>query len=160
MPPAVVEGLEVDTVDFKLTDLSKYDIAHYPSFNPFFVKLPLTKKTKTVVTIHDLIYLIYPKHYPPGMKGSARFILNKFLIKNADAIITISETSKKDIVRFLGIDPKKIFVVYLAPNPIYKQSLASKAGKKIIDKVKKNINCRRTLFFMWEMLIIIKMFQV
>ncbi len=116
-----IKGIEVETVDFSNTDLSKYDIVHYPSFNPFFVNLPLTKKTKTVVTIHDLIYLIYPKHYPPGLKGKAKFALNKLLIRNADAIITISETSKKDIVRFLGIDPEKVFVIYLAPNPIYRK---------------------------------------
>lgn len=115
-----IKGIEVEAVDFAGTDLSRYDVAHYPSFNPFFVNLPLMKKTKTVVTIHDLIYLIYPKHYPPGFKGSAKFLLNKILIKSADAIITISETSKKDIVRFLGIDPEKVFVTYLAPNSIYK----------------------------------------
>jgi len=129
-----IKELEVETVDFKTADLSKYDIAHYPSFNPFFVNLPFKKKTKTVVTIHDLIYLIYPKHYPPGVKGEMKFILNKFLIRNADAIITISETSKKDIVRFLGVDPEKVFIIYLAPNPIFKKikdkSVLSKVAKK------------------------------
>lgn len=129
-----IKGLEVETVDFKNTDLAKYDVVHYSSFNPFFVNLPLVNKTKTVVTVHDLIYLIYPKHYPPGIKGKAKYLLNKFLIRKTDAIITISETSKKDIVRFLGISPEKIFVIYLAPNPIFKKikdkNVLSEVAKK------------------------------
>ncbi len=132
-PPSVVKEVEVDAVDFKSVDLSKYDIAHYQSFNPFFVNLPFFKKTKTVITIHDLIPLIYPKHYPPGLKGKIKFNLNKFLVRRADAIITISETSKKDIVRFLGVRPEKVHVIYLAPKPIYKKILASGAGKKITN---------------------------
>lgn len=129
-----MKGVEVEAVDFGTTDLSKYDIVHYPSFNPFFINLPFAKRIKTVLTIHDLIYLIYPKHYPPGIKGQIKFILNKFLIRKTDAIITISETSKKDIVRFLGVAPEKVFVIYLAPNPIFEKikdkSLLSRVAKK------------------------------
>ncbi|MGB6838873.1 MAG: hypothetical protein WBE27_01160, partial [Microgenomates group bacterium] len=50
-----IKGLKVETVDFKKAKLSKYDIAHYPYFHPFFLTLPFFKKTKSIVTIHDLI---------------------------------------------------------------------------------------------------------
>lgn len=109
------ERLRIDPVDFSKTDLSRYDVAHYTSFHPFFFSIPLRKQArKTILTIHDLIPLLYPNHYPPGAKGRIRFLLQKLLIKNIDAIITISETSKKDICRFLDVSPKKVFVVYLA----------------------------------------------
>lgn len=114
-------SLRVDVVDFAKVDLAKYDIAHYPVFNPYFLTLPLTNKTKTVVTIHDLIYLIYPKEYPPGIRGKLKFLINRYLIGKADAIITTSETSKKDIVRFLAIPAKKIFPIYQAPIEKYKK---------------------------------------
>jgi glycosyltransferase involved in cell wall biosynthesis len=108
-------SVKLDVVDFAKVDLAKYDIAHYPVFNPYFMALPLTNKTKTVVTIHDLIYLIYPDQYPPGIRGRLKFLVNKKLIRKADAIITTSETSKKDIVRFLAVDQEKIFPIYQAP---------------------------------------------
>ena len=74
------------------------------------------------MTIHDLIRLVYPTAYPPGIKGTLRFLVQKWLIKrNVDRIITISETSKKDIVRFLGISPEKISVVYLAPKKVFRR---------------------------------------
>ena len=97
-----------------------FDIIHYPYFNPFFLTLSISRETKTVVTIHDLIPLIYPKHYPPGIKGNIKFLIQKFLISKMDAIITVSETSKKDIVRFLGVPAEKIFVTYEAAGEIFK----------------------------------------
>jgi len=105
-------------------DLSKFDVVHFTSFRPFFISLPFTKpkNTKFVLTIHDLIPLIYPNIYKPGIKGKLNYLINKFLVKKyVDAIITISETSKKDIVRFLGVDPKIVNVIYLAPKEIFKK---------------------------------------
>src|SRR4030043_779664 len=116
-----INDLKVDLVDFKNTNLSEFDIIHYPKFHPFFISLPFKKIGKTVITIHDLIYLIYPKAYPPGIKGTIRFWIQKYLIKKVDAIITISATSKKDIVRILGIPQEKVHVVYLAPKEIFKK---------------------------------------
>jgi|WetSurSiteA1Bulk_404760.scaffolds.fasta_scaffold15741_2 glycosyltransferase involved in cell wall biosynthesis len=120
--------LSISEVDLA-KDTKKYDIYHYPSFNPYFLSLPLKKKGKTVVTIHDLIYLIYSDKYPSGLKGRAVFEVQRRLIKKVDAIITISETSKKDICRFLKIDPKKVHVIYPA---------AGEDFQKIEDREKLN----------------------
>ncbi len=115
-------GKNIEAVDFSKTDLSKYDVVHYPYFHPHFLTLPKKKPSKKViVTIHDLILLIYPKQYPPGVKGKLRFLEQKRRLKSVDAIITISETSKKDIVRFLRVNPDKIHVIYLAPKKIFKK---------------------------------------
>lgn len=121
----LLNALKMEGVDVSKEDLSKYDVVHFTYFNPFFVSIPFSKpkNTKFVLTIYDLIPLIYPKHYPPGIKGWIRWQINKYLIKrNVDAIITISETSKKDICRFMGIAPEKVHVIYLAPAEEYKHS--------------------------------------
>ena len=102
-------------------DLSKFDVVHFTAFRPYFISLPFfkPKNTKFVLTIHDLIMLIYPKHYPSGVKGWIKFQINKYLIKKyVDRIITISETSKKDICRFLGVKPEIVDVIYLAPKAV------------------------------------------
>lgn len=117
-----LENIKIDYVDFSKVNLSSYDIAHYQYFNPFFLTLPSTKVAKKmVVTIHDLIQLVYPKRYKPGIKGKINFIKQKSRLKRFDAIITISETSKKDIIKFLGIEEKMIHVVYLAPKSIFRK---------------------------------------
>ena len=130
--------LKVDTFDFstehRTLNTVHYDLVHYPTFNPYFITLPLTKKTKTVVTIHDLIYLIYPNQYPPGIRGTAKFLLNKILVRKVDAIITVSKTSKKDIVRFLGIPAEKINVIYEAPRKIFRKLESGNWNLEIIKK--------------------------
>lgn len=118
-------------------DLSKYDVVHFTVFRPFFISLPFTKpkNTKFVLTIHDLIPLIYPSHYPAGIKGSIRFLINKFLVKKyVDRIITISETSKKDICRFLNVSPDIVDVVYIAPKKVVKKLEGGKWEKEIKSK--------------------------
>lgn len=118
--------------------IEEADVLHISKFHPFFVSLPFFKGTKKIVlTIHDLNPLVYPKHFPPGIKGKINFLINKFLIwKNVDAVITISETSKKDICRFLGLKPEMVHVVYLAPRPFFKPI----TDKQILNKVSKKYN--------------------
>lgn len=113
-----IDILEVGSND----DLSKFDVVHFTSFRPFFRSLPFNKpkNTKFILTIHDLIPLLYPKIYKPGIRGLINYYLNKFLVKrHVDAIITISETSKKDIVRFLKFNPQNVHVVYLGSKSAY-----------------------------------------
>lgn len=74
---------------------------------------------KKVITVHDLIPYILPETVGPSY-------LTKFLkempriINTADAIITVSECSKKDILKFFPIDADKIFVTPLAADDKYK----------------------------------------
>jgi glycosyltransferase involved in cell wall biosynthesis len=110
------------------------DLIHYPFFSPFFRTLPLSQKKPTVVTIHDLIPLVFPKRYPPGLKGKARFQLQKTALKSTAAVITDSQASKKDIVRYLGYPQEKIFVIYLAAGeefrPLKDQAQLTRVRKK------------------------------
>jgi glycosyltransferase involved in cell wall biosynthesis len=115
-----IKNKDIEISEYKVG--GKYDLIHYTVFKPFQFSIPFKKEAKKVVlTIHDLIPFIYPKHYPAGIKGNLIFLIQKLLIKkNVDAIITISETSKKDICRFLETDPSKVHVIYLAPKEIFK----------------------------------------
>lgn len=128
-------GGKVEAVNFDSTDLDKFDIVHLPFFDPFFINLPLKALTRTIVTIHDVIPLIYPEHYPPGLKGSIRLLVNKLLLKKVKAVITDTECSKKDIVRLLGLPVDKIYVTHLAP-----AGQPSEIDSKDMVKVKNKYN--------------------
>jgi glycosyltransferase involved in cell wall biosynthesis len=129
--------IKVEAVDFSKNDLSSFDLLHYQHFNPF-LKLSFEKKTrpKIIFTIHDLIPLIYPKNYPPGIKGRLNFFLNKAKLKDVDRVITISKTSKKDIVKFLSYPEEKIDVIYLAPRDIFRNLKEGNWKKEIIYRYK------------------------
>jgi len=96
------------------------DLIHYPYFDLFFRTLPLVKKRKTVVTIHDTTPLVFPEHYPPGIKGKLKFGAQKLALRTVSGVITDSKNSKKDTTRYLDYPKEKIFVVYLAAADIFK----------------------------------------
>ena len=80
----------------------------------------LEANIKSVVTIHDLIFVRYPQFY----KSVDRMIhLTKFLFaaKNATKIIAISEQTKRDVVEFLKVSPEKVVVVYQGCHKIFKE---------------------------------------
>jgi len=135
-------SVEKNNFEISLVDLhnskvlnGKYDLVHYPFFDFFFHTLPLSKKLPTVVTVHDTVPLIYPEHYPPGIKGGIRLKLQTAALSRADAVITVSETSKRDITRFLGISGNKITVAYNGPT-LSPQSFT----KTNLDTVKNKYN--------------------
>jgi glycosyltransferase involved in cell wall biosynthesis len=90
---------------------------------------------KSVVTIHDLIFLRFPKLY----KRIDRNIYEKkfrYACGNADKIIAISEQTKRDIIDFFGTDERKISVVYQGCNPVFYQ----KSGTEELEKIRKKFN--------------------
>lgn len=109
-----------DEVHEQVAARGNVDIVHYPFFDLFFHTLPITfgvKKDKTVVTIHDVIPLLYPYHYRIGIRGRVHHFLQRQALAQVDAVITDSEASKADIVRLLNVPKQKVHVVYLAGNP-------------------------------------------
>lgn len=73
---------------------------------------------KTLVTIHDLIFLRYPQYY----KATDRKIYEikfRHACQHADRIIAISEQTKRDIVHYFGTDPERIAVVYQTCDPAF-----------------------------------------
>lgn len=102
------------------------DLVHYPYFDFFFNTLPLKKITKTVITIHDTIPLIFKQQVPPGIKGTFRFYLQWLALRSVDAIITDSQNSKVDIEKYLHIKPDKIFVTPLAVDQDFAEKMTGK----------------------------------
>lgn len=92
-------------------------------------------KGKKIVTIHDLIFLRYPKLYPLF----DRTIYNKKIkraCKNADVIIATSEQTKNDILQFYSIKPQKIKVIYQSCNTVFYKEISPDQIENIRSKYK------------------------
>ncbi len=112
-----IDSLELERSTRKTSKGFKPDIVHFPFFDIFFPTLPLVKKTKTVVTVHDVIPLLFSEYYPIGIRGMVAWKRQQAALKNVKMIITDSISSKNDIISKLKIPEDKIEVVYLAGNP-------------------------------------------
>ena len=74
--------------------------------------LPL-RGVPTVLTVHDLIYKLFPAYHKPLNYWYLNLAMPLFC-RRAQAIITVSEATKRDVVAHYGIDPGKIHVIHEA----------------------------------------------
>jgi glycosyltransferase involved in cell wall biosynthesis len=96
------------------------------------------KKQKSVVTIHDLAFLLYPETFPAKDVFLHKLYVREAITK-ADHLIAITEATKQDIIKFYKIDSAKITVVY---HGIDKQRfrLMQKGEEHLVDQVKSKYN--------------------
>lgn len=109
-------------------------LVHYPYFDPFFLTLPWLKPKPTVVTVHDLIPLVYPAQFPPGLRGKFKWQIQRWSLTGATMIIADSLASAKDIKNLVKVSQTKLRVIYLAPGKIFKKITQSEALNKIHKK--------------------------
>ncbi|MDM8526690.1 glycosyltransferase family 1 protein [Anaerolineales bacterium HSG24] len=102
------------------------DLLHSPDFIP-----PFRRNCKSVITVHDLAFLLYP-HFLT--KESARYYGQiDHAWRNTDHIIAVSEATKQDSIKMLGVPESKITVIHEAANPIYKP-LPTDEAKQYVKK--------------------------
>ena len=104
-----------------LNDLENDNIDIYHGLSH---ELPLgieDTKIKTIVTIHDLIYLRYPNLFS---SVDLKIYDKKFrsACKRADKIIAVSKQTKKDVINYFSINEQKIEVIYQGCNNAFKKS--------------------------------------
>lgn len=81
----------------------------------------ISSHMKTIVTIHDLIFIRYPDLYS---LWDRKIHLQKFrhAVRRADRVIAISEQTKRDIIEFLNVDSSKIEVIYQGCSHYFKEN--------------------------------------
>jgi len=101
-------ALSVELARFRL------DVLHSPDFIP-----PLRGARKHIITVHDLNFL----HYPQFLTAESRRYYNGQIeraVQQADHILADSEATKADLVKMLGVPPKKITVHMLGVDEQFK----------------------------------------
>lgn len=87
----------------KLLKRYKCDLAYIPNFT-----LLLWKVVPTIVTIHDLIEFNVPEKFSKLRMFYRKMICDPLMAKRSDHILTVSQSSFNDIVKYLGVNPSKI----------------------------------------------------
>jgi glycosyltransferase involved in cell wall biosynthesis len=119
---------EQPALSFEVSRL-KLDLLHSPDFIP-----PFRRNYQSVITIHDLAFLLYP-HFLT--KESARYYGQiDQAWRKTDHIIAVSEATKRDSIRMLGVPEKKITVIHEAANPVYRQLPQNEALTYVQQKYK------------------------
>jgi glycosyltransferase involved in cell wall biosynthesis len=94
-----------------------FDVFHPTYYDPYFLKI--IKDKPFVITVHDMIHEKFPELLS---KNDVTIKNKKELIIKAHKIIAVSHNTKQDIIDIIGVDSKKIDVIYhgykLIDNPI------------------------------------------
>ncbi len=97
----------------------KFDLLLFPTVYSY---VPVFTRTRKIVMIHDVIAETFPKLTVPGilarLSWRAKVALGRF---QADAIVTVSEYSRRKIIERFGISPDRIFVAGEAADPVFRR---------------------------------------
>tara|TARA_Y100000589_G_scaffold326903_1_gene367628 strand:+ start:591 stop:1712 length:1122 start_codon:yes stop_codon:yes gene_type:complete len=90
-------------------------------------------KIKTVVTIHDLIFIRYPHLFKAINR---KIYYHKFLhaCQVADHIIAVSQQTKEDIMEFFAIPAHKITVVYQGCHHVFQSEITQEEKEAVCNK--------------------------
>jgi len=111
--------------------LEKYKIDLFFSPNHF---LPIKKiKPKSIIAIYDVFHKIDKNFHPLYYRKYADLLLKR-AVKYTELIVTISESSKRDIIRFYNVPEEKIKVAYGAADEIFHLRNLSEADKRKISE--------------------------
>jgi glycosyltransferase involved in cell wall biosynthesis len=93
------------------------------------------KKTKIIITIHDLAFKYFPQHFPLADRLKLDFF-TETAVKRADGIIAVSQSTKEDILKFYPkTEADKIKVVYHGVDKEnFSQKTSFQKAKKVFDK--------------------------
>ncbi len=125
---------KIDLISTPKTDISSYQLIHYPYFDPFSLTLPVQQKIPSIITIHDLIPRQFKSHFPVGIKGEIKWLIQRFLARRSTLIITVSHYSKYIISDILNYPADKIYVTHEAALPVFKPVTDNQLLKKIKTK--------------------------
>jgi glycosyltransferase involved in cell wall biosynthesis len=99
--PSVVRRMDID--------IMHYNMQVVPPWSP----------KPFVMTVHDCITAVYPNR-AAFYKEKLLFKIQATAARRATAVITVSNSSRRDIVRYMDVRPEKVFVIYEACSPIYR----------------------------------------
>lgn len=85
-------------------------------------------RVATVVTLHDLIPLLFPDQYLWDPPARAWYMARLELIRQADVVLSVSEYSAQDAVEHLGIPAERLHVIHAGTSEHFAEMYASDAA--------------------------------
>lgn len=87
----------------------------------------------TVVTVNDLSHLVL-RHLYPWIDGFYWRVVQPYILRNATRVIAISENTKRDLIRFYGLEAEKIVTIYPACDNRFWQCCSQDSLNEVRDR--------------------------
>ncbi len=94
--------------------------------------LPFSLPCPTVVTIHDIIHLLFPDFLPNRLAFYyAKGMIRRSLLRS-DRVITVSENTRSDLLKTFGIGQDKIEVIHNGVEPCFFEEVDDEARAEVL----------------------------
>lgn len=97
--------------------------------------LPYLLPCRAVVSIHDIIHLLYPEYLPNRFAHFYARTMIRHSLSSGDRIIASSQNTKSDLLETFDIDGAKIRVVYLGVPPRFRQRVPDSEAKLTLARL-------------------------
>lgn len=127
--PARLLGLAWQILPFPPVDwfTGPVDIFHSPNY-----KVIPVHRSKLVVTVHDLVVLKYPQYQFITRVRNIGGWLRK--LRRADAVVAVSENTRRDILELLDVPPEKVHVIYQGYNAdLFRPDLPQQEVERVLQ---------------------------
>jgi glycosyltransferase involved in cell wall biosynthesis len=94
--------------------------------------VPPFLRTRSVLTVYDLAFERFPQFFRPWERRQMAFLV-RWSCGRADHIITISESSKRDLVEFYRVDPNRVTVTYPGAGETYQPREKESAKTRLAE---------------------------
>jgi glycosyltransferase involved in cell wall biosynthesis len=111
---------------------ARLDLMYFPATYTFY---PVWNVPRLVVTMHDTLALAHPDLVFPTRRGRLAWLLKEHVAARlADRIVTVSETSRRDLQAWFRLRPERLRVISEGPDPIFRPEAANPEGEAVLHR--------------------------
>jgi glycosyltransferase involved in cell wall biosynthesis len=108
------------------------DLMYFPATYTFY---PVWNVRRLVVTMHDALALAHPELVFPTRRGRLAWLLKEHVAaRMADRIVTVSETSRRDLAAWFRVPPDSLRVITEGPDPIFCPGPRTSESDRVLNK--------------------------
>ena len=100
---------------------------------------PLVKRTPTVLSLHDMTLRLFPDLHPPQRLATRPLV--SLAARGADAVVTVSQSARNDILRLISVSPQRVHLIANAASPAFRPL----KDKDLLEEVRQRYDLSRKL---------------
>jgi alpha-1,3-rhamnosyl/mannosyltransferase len=133
--PAHFEIVHDDSPGYSIAELTRLPWKLWSDrldlFHATHYVLPPLWKIRAVVTIHDIIHLLYPQFLPNrAALLYARYMIRRALTR-ADRIVTVSHNTRSDLVNYFRVPSSRIEVIYNGVSRRFRPDIPAEEKRRV-----------------------------
>ncbi len=108
------------------------DLMYFPATYTFF---PVWNVPRLVVTMHDTLALAHPELVFPTRRGRLAWLLKEHAaVRLADRIVTVSETSRRDLQAWFRLPADRLRVITEGADPVFRPETSPRESDRVLRK--------------------------